>query len=202
MPNDIRAVIWDMGGVLLQEVDRAPRVKLAGEYNIELNELYTQVFASRSSQLAALGLITEEEHWSHVAQALGIPAKELARFQLRFWEGDRVNADLVDFITGLRGRYQTALLSNAWSDTRKALDEYYGCLGIFDHIIISAEVKMAKPDPAIYREMLRRLKNEPGQTIFVDDLQENIDAANNLGIHGIRFENSAQAIEDVKRLLG
>ncbi len=202
MANDIRAVIWDMGGVILQEVDQAPRVKLAGEYNIELSELFDQVFQSRSSQLAALGLITEEEHWVHVARTFGIPLEELAQFQLRFWEGDRVDPDLSRFISGLRGRYQTALLSNAWSNTRQALDEYYGCLGIFDHIIISAEVKMAKPDAAIYLEMLRRLNTEPQQSIFVDDLQENIDAANSLGIYGIRFDNTAQAIDDVKKLLG
>jgi len=201
MNHDIRAVIWDMGGVLLQEVDPAPRAKLAEEYKINLSDLREQVFVSSSARLAGLGQITEEEHWLHVARTFGIPQEELARFQLRFWAGDRVDPLLSDFISGLRGRYQIALLSNAWSNTRRALDEYYNCLGLFDQIIISAEVKMAKPDPAIYHEMLHRLDVAPKQSIFVDDLQENIDTANLLGIHGVLFVNSTQVIEDVKKLL-
>ncbi len=202
MPGEIKAVIWDMGGVLLQEVDRAPREKLAERYRIALKDLYDLVFQSRSAQLAGVGRITEEEHWQHVGSTLGILSTDLQEFQLLFWSGDRVDPVLHDFIRGLRGRYQTALLSNAWSGTRKALVDYYDCLDIFDQVIISAEIKLAKPDPAIYQEMLTLLGIEPRQAIFVDDLQENIDVANRLGIYGIRFLNSNQAIEEVKKALG
>jgi HAD superfamily hydrolase (TIGR01509 family) len=60
---------------------------------------------------------------------------------------------------------------------------------------------MAKPDPAIYLDVLKRLGAEPYQAVFVDDLQENIDTANWLGMHGIVFENSAQAMADVESKL-
>jgi len=201
MTNTIKAVIWDMGGVLLREEDPIPREKLAAEYGISVNRLYELVFQSESSKLAGLGEISEEEHWNRVAQTIGIPPDRLGDFQTRFWAGDRVDPQLSDFISGLKGEYRTALLSNAWSGTRKALDEYYGCLDLFHHIIISAEVKLAKPDPAIYCETLQLVEVKPGEAIFVDDLQENVDAANELGIHGIRFHKADQAIADVRKLL-
>lgn len=201
MTNKIKAVIWDMGGVLLREEDPIPREKLAAEYGISVNRLYELVFQSESSKLAGLGAISEEEHWNRIAQVIGILPDKLRDFQARFWAGDRVDPQLSDFIRGLESEYQIALLSNAWSGTRKALDEYYKCLGLFHHIIISAEVKLAKPDPAIYREMLHLVKAKPREAIFVDDLQENIDAANALGIHGIKFQNAEQAITDIRKLL-
>jgi HAD superfamily hydrolase (TIGR01509 family) len=49
--------------------------------------------------------------------------------------------------------------------------------------------------------MLDQLEVKPGQAIFVDDLQENIDAAEQLGIHGVVFWNAQQAISDVRQLL-
>lgn len=198
MPEVIKAVIWDMGGVLLQEVDRAPRRRLAAQYGVDLQDLYEVVFQSKSAQLAGIGAITEEQHWQQVAKSLGVQPQDMESFYAQFWSGDRVDPQLYTFIRALQGRYQTALLSNAWSGTRKALAEYYECLDVFDQVIISAEVKLAKPDPAIYQEMLTLLQVAPEQSIFVDDLQENVDAANRLGMHGIRFIETTQAIKDVK----
>lgn len=201
MDTNIKAVIWDMGGVLLHQWNAEPRNKLAQQWGVPVEKLNHLVFQSESAQLAGVGGLSEEQHWQWIGEQIGIPASELVDFQLQFWAGDRIDPDVYAFITGLRENYQTALLSNAWSGTRRILDEYYGVLGLFDHAIISAEVRLAKPDPAIYRLMLDRLKTEPGQAIFVDDLQENIDAAEQLGIHGVLFLNAQQAISDVRQLL-
>ena len=201
MAGAIKAIIWDTGGVLLQEMDPAPRRELAVEYQLDLGKLNESVFLSESVRLAGLGTITEEELWNYVAQTHGIPPQDLRQFQERFWSGNRIDPMLNAFIGALKQHYQTALLSNAWSNTRRILDEYYDCLGLFNQVIISAEVKMSKPDPAIYQAMIKLLGVRPQQAIFVDDLQENIDAANELGIHGIRFTDTQQAIADVKKLL-
>lgn len=201
MPSDIKAIIWDMGGVLLQSVDNHPRKTLAQRYAIDLRDLCELVFDSPSARLASVGKITEDEHWENVGSAVGVNPQDLGDFQRQFWSGDRVDQVLYKFIQDLRTRYHTALLSNAWSGTRKALVEYYDCLDVFDQVVISAEVGLAKPDPAIYLEMLRRLNVKPHQAVFVDDLLENIEAANRLGIHGIRFVHTEQAIADVEKRL-
>ena len=58
----------------------------------------------------------------------------------------RLDKKLVEFIQGLKGDYTTALLSNAWDDLRPLLINFWKIAGIFDHIFISAELKLAKPN--------------------------------------------------------
>lgn len=201
MKHKIKAVIWDMGGVLLREEDTAPRQKLAEQYSIALADLYELIFNSRSAKLAGVGAISEEEHWNTVASELKISKESLSDFRNNFWSGDRVDATLFEFIQSLRPAYKTALLSNAWTGTRKALEEYYNCLGIFDAIIISAEVKLAKPDPAIYMKMLNLLSVMPHEAVFIDDTLTNVQAASQMGIHAIHFHSAEQAMMEVHALL-
>jgi len=201
MTGITKAVIWDMGGVLLQMIDDRSRRELAARYGMALGDLNEVVFNSETARLATAGAITEEEHWRQVGKILGVSPTDLHNFQLQFWAGNQLDTRLIEYIQLLRGKYQTALLSNAWSGARRALTEYFDCLHVFDHIVISAEVMLAKPDPAIYLEVLKRLAVEPYQAVFVDDLRENIETANRLGMHGILFQNTDQAIADVERRL-
>jgi 2-haloacid dehalogenase len=57
----------------------------------------------------------------------------------------------------------------------------------FDDIVVSADVKLVKPDPAIYEILLRRRDIEPSRAIFIDDRADNIAAACALGLHGHHF---------------
>jgi epoxide hydrolase-like predicted phosphatase len=93
------------------------------------------------------------------------------------------------------------LLSNAWSEARKETEERFHLLDVFDVQVYSAEVHLAKPDPRIYKLALERLGVQPQEAIFVDDSPENIEAAKALGIHGVRFEDSQQAHQDVIKIL-
>jgi putative hydrolase of the HAD superfamily len=71
----------------------------------------------------------------------------------------------------------------------------------FDVLVISAEERIAKPDPRLYHLALERLAVKPAEAIFLDDFIENIDAANALGMIGIHFQSSAQAQRDIRALL-
>jgi putative hydrolase of the HAD superfamily len=59
---------------------------------------------------------------------------------------------------------------------------------------------MTKPSKEIYLHLLEKYNLNPEETIFIDDLQENINGARKAGIHGIRFKNVMQAKEDLARL--
>lgn len=61
----------------------------------------------------------------------------------------------------------------------------------FEDILISGEVKLVKPDPAIYRLALQRFGLKAGQCLFIDDRPENIEAGEALGIQGHRFSDAA-----------
>mgnify|MGYP001047147050 CR=1 FL=1 len=201
MLNHYRAIIWDMGGVLLHEVDQQPRWALAEKYNLDLEQLYRLVFSSESTRKATNGEISSDEHWHTIGATLGIPQEEMDDFQRVFWSGDSIDNQLISFIMKLKPDYKIGLLSNAWSDARQTFTEKFDIMRLFDQSIISAEIGLSKPDPAIYHAMLEMLGVSPSEAIFVDDLQENIDAANRLGITGVRFITADQAISEVKNHL-
>jgi len=177
MPSNIRAIIWDMGGVLLRTDDSSSRTQLARKYNLTLEELNKLVFAQEVSYLASLGKATEDDIWNEVAKKLSLDKKDLGEFLKMFWAGDNLDRGLIDFIRSLRPEFRTGLLSNAWLGTRRTLTETYKCIDAFDSVVISAEIGIMKPDPRIFDLILRQMKVKANQAIFVDDTLENVTAA-------------------------
>jgi len=199
---DLRAVLWDMGGVLLRNMVPEPRIRLAELYGMSESQLEELVFENPVSKKATIGEAGIEELWEYVREALQLDPQKLAEFVVTFWSSDRVDEELVDFIQSLRPNYKIGLLSNSFIDARQSLSKRFpGLLNIFDEIVFSSEVKMAKPDPRIYCLMLDKLGLEPESTIFVDDFRENVEAAHALGIHAIQFRNSRQARQAVLEAL-
>ncbi|MBA4386040.1 MAG: hypothetical protein C0410_14980 [Anaerolinea sp.] len=201
MANKIKTVIWDMGGVILRSEDWTPRRELAVQYGMTLEEMHDFVFNSISGKMATLGKIEEEAHWSDIGGRLRISSETLNVFRDKFWQGDRLDFELADFIRKLKPTYTTALLSNAWTNARNVLTKSKPCIDAFHVAVFSCEVGLAKPDPAIYNYILRLCSTYPDEAIFVDDFVENIEAANQLGIHGVLFKSASQAIEEVTTLL-
>lgn len=199
--NNINAVIWDMGGVILRTEDPSPREILAEELGLTREELEKFVFTSQTANQATAGEISSQEHYQEIARRFNLDNDGLKHFFDAFWSGDRVDEILLEVIRELRKQYKTAMLSNAWSEARDFLTKDFPCLEPFDIAIFSAEVKLAKPQPEIYLLMLHSLKVEPGESVFIDDFQENIAAAKSLGMHGIHFRNREQALSELGEIL-
>ncbi len=200
--KEIKAVIFDVGGVLLRTEDQTSRQKLADQYGITLDELSQVVFVSDISDKSTLGELDEEEVWNHVAEHFGLNEQEKREFKQAFWEGDRLDKHLVDYIRSLRGKYQIGLLSNAWTGARASLGGQHAFLDAFDVIVFSSEVGLAKPDASIYHLILERLGVEPHEAVFVDDYGKNVKAARETGLHAIQFKSREQAIGELEDLLG
>lgn len=197
----IQAILWDLGGVLLRTEDREPRARLARELGLTYDELDRQVFNSPSARQASRGEITASQHWQNMCLKLSWPQDRLPELQARFWGGDRLDLELLDFIRLLKRNYTIALLSNNWSDLRQALTSQWVIAGDFDEIVISAEVGLVKPEPEIYRLTEEKLGSLPAQMLFIDDFIENVQSAQAEGWQAVHFQNSQQAIAEVNALL-
>ena len=92
------------------------------------------------------------------------------------------------------------LLSNMPLDMIFHMRERMAWLDQFDHLTFSAEVKLVKPDPAIYQHSLNALGVTASEAIFVDDKEVNIQSARALGISAIRFQSVTQLARDLKAL--
>ena len=87
----------------------------------------------------------------------------------------------------LRGSHKLGILSNADRSLRGRLEADMGIHDLFDDIVCSAEVGMAKPEPAIYVLAAERLGLAPGECVFVDDLDANVEAARQVGMQAVLF---------------
>jgi epoxide hydrolase-like predicted phosphatase len=196
----IKAVFFDLGGVIVRTEFEAPRQQLADRLGMDYDDLYRLVFDSDTSNRATLGEISSDEHWAFVMQRLRRSASELATIRDEFFAGDIVDRTLLDYIRSLRGRYKTGLLSNAWGDlrdfiTREKFDD------AFDKMIISAEVGAKKPSAKIFRIALEQFGVRPNEAVFVDDVHANIKACEKVGMQGIHFTEPETALQQLKKLL-
>ena len=198
---NIRAFIFDFGGVLVRMVDDRPRLKLAQQLGLPLSQLDNLVFFSDSAQRASRGEISIGMHWETVRNALGIQPEDMPGFLEQYWSADDVNWRLLGYIRELHPRYKVGLLSNAWDDLRQTLHTRWGIDGLFDELIISAEVKLVKPDPRIFHLAVDRLGVQPGETVFIDDIAENIDAARKEGLIAIHYQGTQKALDELNQYL-
>jgi epoxide hydrolase-like predicted phosphatase len=197
----IRAVIFDMGGVLLRTESQHGRRKWESRLELKERELSQVVFGSEASARASIGLGTDADVWKNVASVLRLSDEQLKELERDFWSDDRIDAALVQFIRDLRPRCRTAILSNAWFGAREAISNKFGLGALVDAIIISAEEGIAKPDPRIYHIAAERLGVLPVEAVFVDDMEENVQAARAVGMRGVQFKDTAQALAEVRLLL-
>lgn len=97
------------------------------------------------------------------------------------------------------GGLLTGLISNSWSTAhydRELLAE------LFDDVVISAEVGLHKPQPEIYRLAAERLEVEPGGCVFIDDLRENCEGAEAVGMTAVRHREPLETIARLAELTG
>jgi len=195
-----RAVFFDFGGVIVRTEHQAPRQRLAEQFRMDYEDIEKLVFGSPSAARASVGEITEEEHWLNVMKALKLPASEVQRVRDEFFGGDVIDRSLLEFLRSLKPKYKVGLISNAWNGLR-AYIEKEKFADVFDAMIISAEVRVAKPAEKIYRVALEKLQVKPKEAVFVDDFIENIEACEKLGMKGIHFTDADSALKQLKKLL-
>jgi putative hydrolase of the HAD superfamily len=199
----IKALISDFGGVLVRTRSGDSRRALEQRLGLPPNTIEARVFSSDLSLKAMCGGASEDELWRTLERELDLPRFGLTRqeFQDEFFVEDYLDEDLVALIRSVRPSLKTGLISNAWDGLREVLRTRVPIADAFDEIVISAEEKIAKPDPRIYHLALERLGVKADEAIFLDDFSENIDAAKALGLIGIHFRSSAQAQRDIRALL-
>lgn len=191
-----------MGGVILRGGgDISSRERLVQRLGIDRSYLESLVFNSESSRLSLLGEISEDEHWQQVGKVLDLSGEALNQARKEFWCDSRMDTELVAFIDSLRPQYKTGLLSNAWKGTRETVGSKFAFLQVFDVSVFSDEVGMMKPDAAFYNWILKRLQVQPGEAVFIDDMAENVQAAQSLGMAGIIFHTREQALKDLANIL-
>lgn len=197
----IKAITFDVGGVLHSNENEHVYEDIKRTLRID-DDTFGREYA-RLVPLVAEGRLSEAEFWDQFLAATGttapLPQKSLLvrEYARRFTPRE----DVLRIVQELRDRdYQLAVLS----DTIPSHYEYNLAQGIYDPFpvrIFSHLVELRKPNPAIFQLLLEKVSRQPGEVVFIDDLEVNIEAAQSLGILGIQF-TSAQKLRDELSTLG
>ncbi len=195
----IKAVIFDVGGVLVRTEDRSPRHAWDAKLGLAPGETEEIVFNSEMGQAAQRGEVSDEALWAWIGKHLAL-GDELEAFRAAFWQGDVLDEALIAWIRTLRPTYQTAIISNATDVLRSHLTNNLRIADAFDLIVGSAEEGIMKPRAEIYERTLARLGREPHETVFIDDFAHNIAAARELGMAAIHYQPGVDLIAEFAQL--
>ncbi|HEV8193570.1 MAG TPA: HAD-IA family hydrolase [Ktedonobacterales bacterium] len=151
----------------------------------------------------SLGGVTEGEWQEDLRAVTGMDQAQSDAFMHDFWDVylGTLNTRLAAYFSALRPRYRTALLSNSFISAREKEQERYHFAETTDLLVYSHEEGIAKPDRRIYELTCERLGVQTDQMIFLDDAEQRITGARELGIHAIFFRTTEQAIADIDACL-
>lgn len=188
----LRALILDLGGVLVHTQPDAEVDRMADVARVPV-AAFTKAYWAHRPSIDRIGDVPA--YWDAVLQDAGSPldgpARAAARTRLGQLDGEswsRLREEVWEITAGFRAAGgRTAILSNCGPEVighiraKRRLEEW------FDVAIISWELRLLKPEPAIYHAALERLGVEPGAALFADDSPVNVAAAQALGMEGLLF---------------
>jgi epoxide hydrolase-like predicted phosphatase len=197
----IRAVVFDIGGVL----EITPDLGVARHWETRLG-LPAGEIGERMADVwtgGALGTISLDDVHLALMDRLGLDEQQLTAFMADMWREyvGTANTELIGYARGLRPRYLTGILSNSFVGAREREQAAYGFEELVDDIVYSHEAGMAKPDPRVYALVCERLGARPGETVFLDDVGQNVAGARDVGIHAVHYRDNSQAVAEIEQLL-
>lgn len=194
-------VVFDLGGVL---VDWDPRhlYRQLLDSDLEVEAFLDEIgFADWNHAMDA-----GEGTWAESVAVLGarFPHRSelIAAYPSRF--GETLSGPIEETVTVLRDLHRRGTplyaLTNWSAETFPVARSRFEFLELFDGILVSGEERVAKPDPAVFALLVGRFGLEPSSTVFVDDRQVNVDAAERAGLRGLLFTDPATLCRDLSRL--
>jgi HAD superfamily hydrolase (TIGR01509 family) len=186
--------------VLIGKETEADLSAWKARYGMNRPDLESTVYGGEMGAKAFIGELTDEALWLWAGERLSLSVDRTMALRDAFHRSYSLDPEIVRYLQGIRSRYKIALLSNAPSNLRTFLRDVYKIEYLFDLVVSSAEERVAKPDPEIYRRTLARFDCSPSQAVLIDDRPANIASAQGIGMSGIVFGASTNLPAELERL--
>lgn len=204
--TNLKAIVFDYGEVLClpptsEDVESSARI--LGINSDSFRELW-----GRNRDLYDRGDLSPETYWRKLADDAGrrldeARFRELSERDVAMWS--RINPNMLVWLEALSAAgIKTAVLSNMHIGMVQHARRAFHWLKLVHCITLSAEVRLIKPDPAIYEHCLRGLGVGASESLFIDDREVNVAAARAVGMHAVHFRSMAQLrseLENAKFLI-
>jgi putative hydrolase of the HAD superfamily len=194
-------VVFDFGAVLFTwrpvEIVAACFPDCAGSPS-EAGHLAHAIFGHADWQQFDAGTLSQDVVVQRTASRLGLDPAVLSALVAGIADQLAPMTDTVALLTQLHAKgVPLYYLSNMPIPYARVLEQRHGFLNCFAGGIFSGDVGLIKPDPAIYQLLQTRFALEPAQTVFIDDLLGNVQAARAQGWQGIHFASAQQVREQL-----
>ena len=195
----IRAVIFDMGNVLLHyDATRACK-RFAKVCGTSFLKLWLHFFTSPVEKAYTRGEISSREFYNHSLKIF----KTHVRYEdfKKYWnEIFWVNEGMEKILIRLKKRYSLYVISNTNDLHYEYICREFPILKHFKQLFPSHQVGARKPDAKIYVRVLKKIKFKPEETVFVDDVPKFVRGARKVGMHALRFRSNERLLRDLKKL--
>lgn len=180
---EIEAVVFDMGGVL---VELGPLAEALGDGWQDDAEFWERWLASPLVRDLDAGRISPQEFCAHLVSDLGLAISDTAMLErLRAWPNG-LFPGAAELVGSLHGVVQTAILSNTSALHWESQVDHEKIQALFPRRYLSYELGMTKPDAEIFEYVVEDLGVVPGAVLFLDDNQINVDSARAVGMRAQR----------------
>jgi putative hydrolase of the HAD superfamily len=187
--SEFDGFIFDYGGVLVFQQTEEDQAAMAAVAKIPPKQFAELYWAEREDYDKAS--LSGVEYWQNLATSAGVKLdasqiQELTERDSESWM--KYDSVMWDWIAELRrAGKRVAMLSNMPADLGLALRSRTDRLSAFDHVTLSFDLGVVKPDPAIYEQCLDGIGTPPERTLFLDDRMANVQGAEVLGMRAIQF---------------
>jgi epoxide hydrolase-like predicted phosphatase len=188
----IKAVIFDCFGVVI--ADGLEAVVVDQEKTDPSFRSFVHDVIGRSNR----GKIKPSDSHQQISERLGIKYDDLQR---KIYSGETRNRRVINLIVELRKKYKTALLSNVGKNSLKHRFSDEELSELFDAVVASGEVGLAKPDREIYHHTANLLDVEPEECAFIDDREVYVVGAREAGMQAILYKDFDQMRVELEKLL-
>jgi putative hydrolase of the HAD superfamily len=202
MNNEIKILVFDLGNVLIPFhydiiINRLNEKEYGlGEYFVEKYKANYDVHRKFEK-----GEMSEKEFLSIMLDWTKHKT-DAEEFKKIYSEIFTVNEQMTALLEKLKKHYRLMLLSNTNAIHQKYGWEKFPFLKHFEKLFLSHKVGAVKPEKEIYLAVQNYTEAKPDEHLFIDDVEEYVNAAKALGWHGIHFVNEEQAINELKKKLG
>jgi putative hydrolase of the HAD superfamily len=196
----MRGLLVDFGGVLTTNVFESFRAFCRDEGLEEdaFVDIFRDPAARTELRKLETGGMTEDEFGEWLGPRLGVNDTE--GLVNRLFAGIEEDPEMVDAVRAVRrSGIKTALVSNSMGSGRYDRDSFPE---LFDAVVISGEVGVHKPEPEIYRLACKQVGLPPEECVLVDDLRENCEGAEAVGITAVLHRGADRSLPELERLLG
>jgi putative hydrolase of the HAD superfamily len=193
MPKKIKAIIFDLGGVITH-----------GGYLDFLHtycaECMTSIGKKKILQLERqvnLAKISEQEFYKQIEKVFHVhlSPNQMHKIILKNMKADKALTHLIPKLK----KAKIILFTNSIGAISIEVLRRHKIKNLFDKVFISTKMHMAKPDRKAFEFVLGKIKLKPGETLMVDDRLENIAPARKIGMNGVVYKNSAQFAKELKK---